>query len=651
MALRGRIAASMLSVVAISGGGSTLVGGYLLHQHLSQQALTRVQQDLNAAREFYTHHLEMMAAALRYTAIGERFSQAVGEEDLVYLSTRLDAIRGEAELDVVYVTDSSGRVIYRAHHPDASGDSVAGDRLVGPILKGGGLTSGTMLVPLEALRKEGRALAERASIRLSPTPRAGPTDASQLAAGMMLCCAAPVRSPDGKLVGVLRAGVLLNRNYALVDQVQNTVFRNERYRGKLAGTATIFQRDVRVSTNVLRDDGTRAVGSRVSKEVCQHVLEQGKTWLGRAWVVNDWYIAAYAPIHDVDGRAAGMLYVGVVEHKFRAATVRTLTIFGLVTVTGLLAAGVVAWKLADSIARPVRGLAAAAAAIARGDPGQALPVASADEIGSLTETFNQMARSLRERDELLKEQTRQQLTRSERLASIGRLAAGVAHEINNPLTGVLTFAHLLLRDAPEHSRERKDLETIIEAATRCQQIVRGLLNFSRQSQPQKTLSDLNGVLRRALVLTRNQATIHRVNITEKLDETVPPLVLDPGQIEQVAVNVIVNAIDAMPDGGDLGVCSRAVERNGSQWAEFEIADTGCGIPAADLERVLDPFYTTKPTGQGTGLGLAVSYGIVSEHGGHIDIASEPGTGTTVTVRLPVTPEGPRDEHETTYPGD
>ncbi|HUT33321.1 MAG TPA: cache domain-containing protein [Planctomycetota bacterium] len=640
MSLKARVTVSMLSLVAISGGVSSLVGGYLLHKHLSQEAENRVRQDLNAAREFYAQRIEAMTAALRYTAIGERFSQAVAEADTSYLEKRLAAVRHSARLDTLCVTDARGRAIYRAQSPADSGDSLAADRLVGAVLHGEEVVSGTLLSPLADLVREGAELVERARIPLLPTPRAKPSTAGELDAGMMLGAAVAVHGADGRLAGVLRAGTLLSRNYELVDQVQNTVFRGERYGGKLLGTATVFQDDVRVSTNVLLPDGSRAIGSRVSAEVYDCVLRQETPWVGRAWVVSDWYISAYAPIYDPDDRPVGMLYVGVLERKYQALIVRTLTIFGLVTFVGLLAAGAVAWKLADSIARPVSTLARAASTIAEGNLGEILPVESSDEIGSLTRAFNIMSLSLKEHDDLLREQTRLQLTRSERLASVGRLAAGVAHEINNPLTGVLTFAHLLHDTAPEGSQERKDLETILEATLRCKDIVRGLLNFSRQNEPQKRLANLNEVLRSALNLTRNQARIHQVAVVEGFAPALPLLVIDPNQIQEVAVNGIVNAIDAMPDGGQITVRSRAVEVNGAPWTEFEIADTGCGIPPENLDRVFDPFFTTKQTGKGTGLGLAVSYGIVTEHGGQIRIASEVGHGATLTVRLPASPPPP-----------
>ena len=640
MKLNRRTVLSMLSVVAIAGGISTTVGGYLLWRHLRQYAENRVQQDLNAAQEFYDHRLQAMATALRYTALGERLSQAVAKREVSYLAPRLDAVRKNASLDILYVTDGQGRVIYRAHRPELSGDSVADDRLVELALRSGDVTSGTILVPIETMEKEDPSLAERARLSILPTPKAVRSEKAELDSGMVLCAAAPVRVPGGQIVGVLRAGILLTRNYDLVDDVQNTVFRGEQYRGRPLGTATVFQDDVRISTNVQHSDGARAIGTRVSAEVYDRVLRQKKRWLGRAWVVNDWYVSAYAPICDIDGQPVGMLYVGVLQRKLDDAALGTLVTFLLVALAGLLAAGLVSWKLADSVSRPARALARAAQAVARGDFSETVlvPTRSSDEITALARTFNAMAESLRERDELLKERTRLQLTRSERLAVIGRLAAGVAHEINNPLTGALTFSHMLLKDAPENSQQKEDIGTIIEATTRCRDIIRGLLNFSRQNQPQKTLSNLNEVLREALNLTRNQAHLHHVAIVEEMDPDLSPLVIDLYQIQEVGVNVILNAIDAMPDGGTLVVRTRRTEGDSGSWAEFEISDTGCGIPPADLERIFDPFFTTKPAGKGTGLGLAIGYGVVAEHGGEINVSSQVNQGTTVTVRLPVATE-------------
>ena len=634
MSIRQRLILGMLLVVAVSGGVSSLIGGYLLWRHLNREAENRVREDLHAAREFYDQRLRATGSALRYTALGERFREAVATRDLPYLATRLDAVRRNAQLDVLSVTGPAGHVIYRAHRPDYAGDSIAADPCVARVLAGDGVVSGTVLVPLPALAREGQGLVGVATTRPARCPRDGP----ELDAAMMLCAAAPLRGPGGQLVGVLRAGILLNGRYGLVDHVQNTMFRDETYRGMPLGTATVFQNDVRISTNVRGDDGVRAVGTRVSPAVYESVVGQGRNWVGHAWVVNDWCICAYEPIRDIDGDTAGMLCVGLLAGKFGDLTLRTLSMFAVVTLVGLVAAGLIGYRLANRVSRPIGKLATASAAIARGQFPASLPVESPDELGLLTQSFNMMAQALKDRDEFLKERTRIELTRSERLAAVGRLAAGVAHEINNPLTGVLTFAHMLLRETPKDSPNRNDIETIISATMRCRDIVRGLLDFSRQGEPQKKSADLNDVLREALRLTQNQARISQVRVVEELDASLPHLVIDANQIQQVAVNMIVNGIDAMPEGGQLAVGTRAVADNGVRWAEFEIEDTGCGIAAENLDHVFDPFFTTKPTGMGTGLGLAIAFGIVAEHGGRIRVWSEEHKGTRLTVRLPVTSE-------------
>jgi len=301
-----------------------------------------------------------------------------------------------------------------------------------------------------------------------------------------------------------------------------------------------------------------------------------------------------------------------------------------------VAAGV-GWHMSRRIARPIHALANAAEDVAAGR----CPRLAADEMTGELRRISECLDSLLERlrkDEDLRERTRQQLTHSERLAAVGRLAAGVAHEINNPLTGVLTFAHLLLRNAPENSRERADIEMMIQATLRCKEIVRGLLDFARQNEPRKKLADINAIIREAQRLTGNQASIQGIEVVMELDPALPSLVLDTSQMQQVLVNMIVNALDAMPHGGRLTLKTRATGEAERRFVEVMISDTGCGIPYENLAHVFEPFFTTKPTGKGTGLGLAIAYGIISEHGGTIAVRSEVGDGSTFTIRLPVAKE-------------
>ncbi|MFC1556504.1 ATP-binding protein [candidate division KSB1 bacterium] len=232
----------------------------------------------------------------------------------------------------------------------------------------------------------------------------------------------------------------------------------------------------------------------------------------------------------------------------------------------------------------------------------------------------------RERDE-----TRAQLEHAERMLSIGQLAAGIAHEINNPLTGVLTSGHMLLKKSPPDHPDREDLEIIVNETTRCREITRNLLDFARQRPAKKTPVDLKAVLDRTLSILSNQIKKHNIRIIQHIDENLPRLMLDEGQIEQVFLNIVLNAVEAMPDDGEIYITTWQMENQ----VEITFRDTGHGIPEKHLEKIFDPFFTTKSKTRGTGLGLAVSYGIVSKHNGSIRAKSKENEGTSFTVTLPL----------------
>jgi two-component system NtrC family sensor kinase len=222
---------------------------------------------------------------------------------------------------------------------------------------------------------------------------------------------------------------------------------------------------------------------------------------------------------------------------------------------------------------------------------------------------------------------------SERLALIGQLSANVAHELNIPLTGIVTYSHLMLEDTDLDDPKKNSLEKIVGQATRCRDIIRGLLDFSRQRKPDKTLSNINTVMEQCLSFVENQALFLNINITKNFQEDLPMMVIDASQIERVIMNMIINAAEAMEGEGDLILTTRSVQ--GDSFVELEFRDTGPGISEENIEKIFDPFFTTKDVGHGTGLGLAISFGVVKAHSGTISVDSEPGKGTTFTVRLPV----------------
>ncbi len=293
----------------------------------------------------------------------------------------------------------------------------------------------------------------------------------------------------------------------------------------------------------------------------------------------------------------------------------------------IVASALILWWLNRRlVVQPVEALTAATRRVAQGDLSTRIPVTARHELGDLARAFNEMTARLAD--------VQRQLTQADKLASVGRLAAGVAHEINNPLTGVLTYASFLLKRAQDRPELKEDLEVIVRETKRCREIVKGLLDFARQTPPKRQAVSLNDVAREAVAIVSNQLALRRVALTLELGEGLPFIQADANQLEQVVVNLLVNAADASDEGsGQVRIITRS-EAGPPPAVTLAVADNGRGIEADELPHIFEPFFTTKGT-RGTGLGLAVSWGIVEAHGGRIEVASQVGQGSCFTLRLPV----------------
>jgi len=408
---------------------------------------------------------------------------------------------------------------------------------------------------------------------------------------------------------------------------------------------------VRISTNVTAENGARAIGTRVSRDVYNQVIEKGIPWINRAFVVRDWYITAYEPITNLAGHIIGMLYVGMLEAPYKDLRNRVIFNFLAVALLSFILLIGIAYFTAARTVKPLKQLMIATRKAAGGDLSHRVRIESRDEFGQLAGSFNQMAieleqvtrqnqalnRTLEQRIEQKTkelEEAQNRLLQTEKLSSLGKMAAGVAHEINNPLTSILINAHMLAKQLNKDQPSRETLKIIIDETTRCSTIVKDLLHFSRQTRTRKTLADVNQVIERAFTLLKNQMALQKVTVNKQLAPGLPEAVIDMDKMEQVFTNVILNALDAMPNGGELSVSSRMATGNNNRKLEIILRDNGHGIPREAMGRIFDPFFTTKGT-KGTGLGLSVSYGIMRQHGGDIHIQSEEGKGTTVTIRLPI----------------
>ena len=311
---------------------------------------------------------------------------------------------------------------------------------------------------------------------------------------------------------------------------------------------------------------------------------------------------------------------------------------------------------------PLRDLETGARRLSTGNLEQTIPVRSEDEFGQLAASFNAMTVALRNSQSELREwghtleqkvaKRTQELrvaeaetARTEKLASVGLLAAGIAHELNNPLTGVLTFTSLLRKKMPDGSADAEDLDLVIRETKRCATIIRRLLDFAREKAPEKKFTDLNQVIEETARIIERPASFRDIEIAMDLGRDLPPVWVDADLIKQVIMNMLVNAQHAIEHEGNITVRSRRFPQPKSSepgiepvpMVEISIIDTGCGIPEKNLKRIFDPFFTSKEVGKGTGLGLSVSHGIVRVLGGAIEVESTVGKGSTFRIYLPLEP--------------
>ena len=637
LSLKARLIWSYLVILATGGLATSLVGSWIVSSTIMMQARRAVDHDFATARTVYDQQLQTLKLSVEFAATGSAVERYLAGGDRSALDSYLHRFRQDAGFDFVSLTNRRGEVVYRESQPDARHGDPTAVSVVRAALAGK-VVAATEVLPSEWLEREDPALRERLRGR-----------ANGAASGMALIAAAPVGDPAAPS-GAIYGGVLLNQNLGIVDRVWDLLFLGDRFKDVDMGSVTVFQGDIRISTNVRTATGDRAIGSHATAEVSDSVLKRGEIWRGRAYVVKEWYISEYAPIRNHAGDVIGMLSVGILERTYNAIRNQViLSFFGIATIGFLLILGITYYMI-HTVTRPIGEMVSATHTIIAGRFDHEVRMDSPGELALLAESFNAMLKSLRqmkgdleEWGRTLEDKVRQRteelvamqarVAQSERLASLGMLAAGVAHEVNNPLGGILALTGLTVEDMANDDPNRENLEEVIRQTERCRDIVKGLLEFSRQSKGNTEAVDFNQVLSDTLSLVGKQALFFNINVVWRLAPELPTVEADRAQFQQVFINILMNAAQAMHERGTITIATRHDASAGA--VEVAISDTGEGIPPEQIGRIFDPFFTTKESGHGTGLGLSIAYGIVTTHRGSISVESEVGKGSTFVIRMPV----------------
>lgn len=622
--------ASFSLVAALTVGLNALVVSQVIRDYLETAQDNRVARDMDLAEAFYQLKLDEIEAVGHRMVRDPRVIQNLpaafqGQAEAIQVIdqeiSRKITVPTLGGTHLIAVLDATGNIVVGrvmslegALSPIISQGNWGDLPIVKDMLSSGKEQAGTEIIPAEFLDQVG--LDEQARIPLKDTPKAAPEpfDPREGTAGLALTGVYPIRGEDGQVTGAVLAAHLFNNDFTLVDRVK-----------EVAGvdTVTIFFGDLRVSTNVM-EKGERAVGTRVSQEVYDVVLEQGRFYPGKAFVVNEWFITRYEPLHDHGGQVVGSLYVGARLSAFLGLLRTFYFRVALIALVCIVLAGVIAVPIARVVTRPITELVEANRRLAQGDMTVRVQAHGSGELAMLGRSFNSMVETLH--------QTQQELLHKEKLASMGQLAAGVAHEINNPLGTILLFSDVMYKEAPEDDPRRDDLKMVINETTRCKNIVADLLNFARQQEVLAQDTDVHTLLEQAVEGVSRQPAFEGVEIMRQFSPDLPTIQADPAQLQQVFVNLLNNAAEAMEGSGTITLATRPMN---SQWVEIKVSDTGRGIPEENLGKLFTPFFTTKALGRGTGLGLSIVYGIIKMHRGQIAVQSQVGQGTTFIVTLPV----------------
>ena len=637
-------------LVLVFGALAAALGIWVINERVVQEAQNRVRYDLNAAWAVYQSQLQSLETIVRLVGARSPVVEACAEQNWGDSETwaEVQGILGkhrlDFSLDFLVVVSPEGKVVARPSPPYSKGDYRNSEPLVAKALSGA-VVSGTVILAPEELAREAAGLKDRCFLPLQETPYARPTPRKDEDRGMTMMAAAPVEK-NGKVVGAIYAGVLLNRNDQLVDRIQSIVFGQQKYNGMPLGTVTAFLGDTRVATTVRLANDNRALGTRVSQEVADRVLDNGRSWNEPAFVVRDWYLTAYDPIRDGQGRVIGMLYVGTLERPFSDLRRGMIFQYGGLVAAALLVALLMAMFIAGRLARPLHQLAERANRMQRGQGFDPMPPnRSCAETGGLIEAFNNMASALAQREQQLQTANDKLEGANDSLKAMNahymETLQFVSHELNSPLSSMANYTYLLRQGLLGALTEKQSgaLDIMSTSLKRVMEMVRHYLNLARIEKGEIQPVPARVAVREdviAPILASLQAEIQGRN--QHVEDLIAPKVMlrsDLNMTREVFENLLSNAVKYGRAGGRITLNCRA----DGQWVEFSVRNEGDGIPPDRRGELFQKFSRidlgeSRKTRRGTGLGLFITKKIVEAHGGKIGVDSEVGNWTEFRFTLP-----------------
>ena len=630
MKLRAKFNLAIIVVFGLLAVGVSIITVRWVDLTTFRNATERVRLNINSAWLVYDNHRAMIERHAGLLATEVEVEKVPPDS----LRERLEDLRARHGLDVLNLIDTNGRVLLRTNPPYHRGDALLDDPMVMRALSTGDVASGTILLTAPRLELEGD--------RIPALCRESGGEAT----GMLMGAAVPLVS-NGRVTGILQAGVLLNGETYEVDQIRDMVFDSQSYDGKPLGTATIFMRDLRIATNVVNSTGQRAIGTRVSDEVAEHVLEKGLSWTGRAWVVDAWYLSQYDPIRGLDGEIIGMLYVGELEKKYTDIRTRAIVVYLSTILASTVLAYLVFLQICRSILNPVQQLVDGTRRIADGDLAHRLQAEAGDEIGDLSRSFNDMGRQLHKHRQEIRDQQQALESVNEELRATNRnymeMLGFVSHELRNPLASSIMSIDTLRQGylGPLTEAQEKMLTTVDRNLHYFLDMIGNYLDMSRLEKGEINLQISIVALFPDVVspiVEGLQGELQSRGMT--VENRVPGdmmIAADPNLVKIVYDNLLANAVKYGSDGGTIALDAQEV---GGE-VVMSVLNEGPGIPRdkipqlfAKFGRIKDPRFKRQ---KGTGLGLYICKEIVEKHGGRIWADSEDGQWAKFTFALPADP--------------